>query len=49
MIAVVVVVLLFVALGASAMRWGADSRDGRDWQPGQTPPLDWPCGSPRCS
>lgn len=47
MIAVAVVVLLYVALGASALLWGADSRTGRDWQPSQTPPLDWPCGAPR--
>jgi hypothetical protein len=33
MIALLVVVLLFAALGALAHRFGADTRDGRDWQP----------------
>ena len=33
MTAVMIVVLLFVALGLAAARWGADTRDGRDWQP----------------
>jgi hypothetical protein len=48
MIALAVVVLLFVALGVAGVRWGADTREGRDWQPAQTPPLDWCAGSPRC-
>jgi hypothetical protein len=48
MITVAVVVLLFIALGVAGVRWGADSRDGRDWQPVETPPLDWAVGSPRC-
>ena len=33
MVTLLILVLLFVALGALALRWGADSRDGRDWQP----------------
>lgn len=33
MVTFLVLVLLFVALGALALRFGADSRDGRDWQP----------------
>jgi hypothetical protein len=47
-IAVVVVVLLFIAVGLAGMRWGADSRAGREWQPVETPALDWCAGSPRC-
>lgn len=49
MIAVAVVMLLFLALGVAGMRWGADTRDGRDWQPAQTPSLDWCASSPRHS
>jgi hypothetical protein len=33
MITFLVLVLLFAALGALALRFGTDSRDGRDWQP----------------
>lgn len=45
MIAVAVVVLLFIALGMAGVRWGADSRAGRDWQPAETPAPDWCAGS----
>lgn len=48
MIAVAVVVLLFIALGLAGVRWGADTRGGRDWQPAETPELDWCAGSPHC-
>jgi hypothetical protein len=30
--ALVVLVLALAALGAAAVRWGADTRDGLDWQ-----------------
>lgn len=33
MITFLVVALLFAAFGALALRYGADTRDGRDWQP----------------
>lgn len=33
MIVLLLVALLFAVLGALAYRFGADSRDGRDWQP----------------
>lgn len=33
MITFLVVALLFAAFGALALRFGADTRDGRDWQP----------------
>jgi len=33
MVALVVTLVSFAALGAAAVRWGADTRDGRDWQP----------------
>jgi hypothetical protein len=36
-----VLLLLFTALALAAVRWGADSRDGRDWQP-----LEDPAGPP---
>ena len=45
MIAVAVVVLLFIALGVAGVRWGVDSREGRDWQPVQAPALEWRGGS----
>jgi hypothetical protein len=32
MMTILVLFLLFAALGALALRFGADSRDGRDWQ-----------------
>jgi hypothetical protein len=41
MTAVAIVFLLFVVLGLAARRWGADTRVGRDWEPAQTPALDW--------
>jgi hypothetical protein len=49
MITVAVVFLLFVALGVAGARWGADTRTGRDWQPVETPALDWAAGSPHRS
>ena len=42
MIALLVLFLLFTALALAAARWGADSRDGRDWQP-----VEDPAGAPR--
>lgn len=33
MVGLVVVMLLLVVGSALGLRWGADSRDGRDWQP----------------
>jgi hypothetical protein len=42
MVIVLVVVLLFAAFAALAVRFGADSRDGGDWQP-----LD--LTTPRCT
>lgn len=35
---VIFLLLWVLALGALAPRWGADSRDGRDWQPGRWNP-----------
>ena len=29
----IVLLSLLVALAVTAPRWGADTRDGRDWQP----------------
>jgi hypothetical protein len=29
----IVVLLALLALDCAALRWGFDSRDGRDWQP----------------
>lgn len=45
MIAVTIGFLLFIALGLAGRRWGADTRVGREWQPTQTPALDWAVGS----
>jgi hypothetical protein len=36
--AVVVLVLVLLVLAGAAARWGADTRDGRDWQPGHRTP-----------
>ena len=33
MITFLVLALLFAVLGALALRFGVDTRDGRDWQP----------------
>jgi hypothetical protein len=41
MTALLVLILLFAALAVAAVRWGADTRDGRDWQP-----LEDPAGPP---
>jgi hypothetical protein len=49
MIAVAIVFLLFIAVGLAARRWGADTREGRDWEPAQTPairPAAVPSGRP---
>lgn len=45
MIAVAAVALLFIALGLAGVRWGADSREAREWQPVQAPTLEWRAGS----
>ena len=37
-----VLLIILVLLAFAASRWGADTRDGRDWQPGHPLP-----GSPR--
>lgn len=42
----IVVLLALLALDCAALRWGFDSRDGRDWQPGG-PARNPPCSLPR--